>query len=393
MNEQINRARAGLVLDSPFFASLLLRLQCIEDASCQTAYTDGKVIGFSPNFISKLSLAQTKGFLAHEVMHIALEHHLRRQERDPQNWNIAADYAINDILLSCGFELPQGGLTGMGTDKSAEYIYARLPQQHGQGQGQGQSQGKGQGQQQQGKGQSQGNGQQQDPGGCGEVRDAKNANGQAVSPAERERLSAEVKVMVQQAAQAARAAGRMPAELDRLVKEIVEPKVSWSEVLRRFIQASAKNDYRMMPPNRRYIHRGLYLPSLRSDELPEVVVAIDTSGSIGQREIDQFAAEVSAVLQDFDTTVSVLYCDTDIHSVEEFKREDLPLTLKPIGGGGTDFRPPFEWVEREGRTPACLIYLTDLYCNSLPDEPSYPVLWANIGQERTMPFGEVINVK
>jgi len=377
MNKQILKARAGLVLDSPFFASLLLRFQCIEDSTCDTAWVDGRVIGYNNDYIDSLSLSETKGLLAHEVMHIALEHHIRRQERDPQRWNIATDYTINDILVDSGFQLPKGCLMGMGTDKSAEWIYNHLPTQNDKD----------------GKRRW---GQSNDPGRCGEVRDAKGADGKAVSPADQQHISAEVKVLVAQAAQAARSAGRMPAALDRLVKEILEPKVPWAEILSRFIQSSAKNDYVMIPPNRRYIHRGLYLPSLRSNELSEIVIVVDTSGSIGESEINQFAAEISSILQNFETTIaiSVVYCDATIHGVQEFTSQDLPLTLKPIGGGGTDFRPPFEWVKHEGKAPACLIYLTDLCCNRLPDEPDYPVLWVTIGREcREMPFGEVINIK
>lgn len=392
MTDKMQKARAGLIFDSPFFASIALRLRMLEDKTCKTAYTDGTVLGYNPEFVESLPLNQVKGLVAHEVGHVMLAHHLRRQERDPQNWNIAADYALNDVLLQAGFELPDGCLKGMGLDKSAEEIYGTLPQAP-QGQGGQGKQGQGQSQQGQGQGQGQPEQGQGDPGGCGEVRDAKNGQGQALSPAEVAAAEAEVKVMVAQAAQTAKSMGTLPAGLARLVGEIVEPKISWRDVLRRFIETSAKNDYSWTPPNRRYIHAGIYLPSLRSEELPELVVAIDTSGSIGQGEVNQFAAELTSVLQEFQTTCTVIYCDSAIGKTEKFTSQDLPLTLNPVGGGGTDFKPPFKWVEDNDVTPACMIYLTDLECSSIPDEPGYPVLWVNIGRERTMPFGEVITIK
>lgn len=382
MSDKMQKARAGLIFDSPFFASIALRLRLVVDPSCQTAYTDGSVLGYNPEFVESLPLDEVKGLVAHEVGHVMLAHHLRRQGRDIKKWNIAADYALNDVLLAAGFKLPEGGLRGMGTDKSAEYIYGNLPDEPPQDSEDGQ--GDGQGQSQQGQG---------DPGGCGEVRDAQNGQGQALTPSELAAAEAEVKVMVAQAAQTAKMMGTLPAGLARLVGEIVEPKISWREVLRRFLTTSAKNDYSWMPPNRRHVHAGIYLPSLRSEELPEIVVAVDTSGSIGQREIDQFAAELTSVLQEFQTTCTVLYCDSKIGKTETFTSQDLPLTLNPVGGGGTDFKPPFQWVIDQDVNPACLIYLTDLECNSFPEEPGYPVLWANIGKEQNMPFGEVITIK
>jgi predicted metal-dependent peptidase len=135
----------------------------------------------------------------------------------------------------------------------------------------------------------------------------------------------------------------------------------------------------------------LYLPSLYSEELGTVVIAVDTSCSISNREIDQFGAEVSAILEEFDTTAHVVYCDTDVQWTETFSQRDLPLKLHPKGGGGTDFRPPFEWVEDRQMEPCCLVYLTDLECSRFPEEPSYPVLWVVVGDYRQpVPFGEVL---
>ena len=178
-----------------------------------------------------------------------------------------------------------------------------------------------------------------------------------------------------------------------MIEGIRAPAVDWREVLRRFIQTTARNDYRWFPPNRRYVAMGLYLPSLRSEELGPVVIVVDTSGSIDEALVAQFSAEISAILEDCrPEAVHVLYCDTAVAGVETLSPDDLPLELKPEGGGGTDFRPPFEWVEQQDIAPACLIYLTDLCSSRFPDPPDYPVLWAAT-TERMAPFGETLRLR
>ena len=185
---------------------------------------------------------------------------------------------------------------------------------------------------------------------------------------------------------------RRVAEVAALVRARLFPQLNWAELLRRFIELSASNDYSWSPPNKRYIHAGLYLPSTRAQDLPHTIVAVDTSGSISPAELDQFAAELSSILYDFDTIVSVVYCDSAVSGVQEFARMDLPLKLSPKGGGGTDYCPVFSWVEENGIQPACLVYLTDLECNRYPAEPYYPVLWVTTSPNRLPPFGERIQL-
>jgi predicted metal-dependent peptidase len=375
---KISKARAGLVLDQPFFGALALRLGLREDPAAPTAWTDGQTLGYNPDFIEGLSLEEVKGLLAHEVMHVACAHHARRQEREPRKWNMAGDYAVNDLLLASGFKLPAGGLTGYGADESAESIYNKLPDPPPSG-GQGNGQGEGNG--------------NSDPGGCGEVRDAPAPDGGNPSPGDLARAEADAKVAVAQAAQAAKACGKLPAGLARLVEELLEPHVPWREVLRRFIDQAARNDYTWTRPSRRYLASGMYLPALYSEEMRPVAVAIDTSGSINQGELSQFAAELSAILAETRAAATVIYCDSEVSGVEEFDTDALPLDLHPKGGGGTDFRPPFAEVDRRALQPSCLIYLTDGECASFPEAPEYPVLWAITSKRKfSPPFGEVVEV-
>jgi predicted metal-dependent peptidase len=164
-------------------------------------------------------------------------------------------------------------------------------------------------------------------------------------------------------------------------------------VLRHFVEQAAKNDYSWLSPSRRYLSQGLVLPGLYSKELGRIVVAVDTSGSIDTAALDQFAAEISNIFEQFHTEIFVIYCDTRVQGFQSFQRYDLPLKLNAVGGGGTDFRPVFEWVNR-GPVPCCLIYLTDLEYNRFPvHAPDYPVLWVQTGEwGRPVPFGEVVKL-
>lgn len=399
------KARAELVMDHPFFGSLALRLKLKEDRTCQTAWSDGQVLAFNPAYIELLPLAKVKGMQGHEVMHLACQHHTRRKGRDYRLWNTACDYAINWLLLEAGFELPEGFFDDSAYhNKSVDEIYSVLlkkREEHNggaEGQEQGQELEEGADRKQDRdlteREQSQDYGRKDeenndeslhgDPGKSGEVRD--HTGGPAAITSEEK----DWRIALGQAL----AMGDLPAGLERLLGHLMNPRLDWKTILRRFIDASTRNDYSWLPPNRRYVYMGLHLPSLRSQELPEIVLAIDTSGSLSEGELTQFAAEASAILEDYNTKINVVYCDARLAGTETYERWDLPLQLSPRGGGGTDFRPPFEWVEEQGKQPACLIYLTDLECNRYPEEPVYPVLWARIGNRGTHPpFGEVIEIE
>ena len=361
--QRLIKTRSQLVLDAPFFGSLALRLTLVEHESTGTAYTDGHVLGFNPAFIAGLSMPHIKALVAHEVMHLACLHHTRRKDRQAVKWNIAADHAINGILVEAGFVLPQGALLDdRYANRSAEFIYEQLPDPPD---GQAMS------------------------GGFGEVHDTPTPSGGDVKAVE-----AGWKIAITQAAQQAKAIGNLPEGVSRLVDGIVSPSVDWRELLRHFIEKDARSDYAWLPPNRRWLSTGICMPGLRSKEPGQVVVAVDTSGSINDRLLARFSAEVSGLLEDYDLMIHVVYCDTRVQGAEAFERQDLPLKLSPRGGGGTDFRPVFDWVAEQNLEPCCLAYLTDLQCSRFPGQaPEYPVLWLCTGPgKHKVPFGQVIEI-
>lgn len=373
--ERVKRARSQLIVNFPFYGVLALHLDMIADAKEKTMATDGKAIYVNEQFADILTDPELRGVVAHEVLHIAYGHHVRRGTRDIGQWNIAADYAINLDLISEGFKLPKGALidrrfTGM----SAEQIYATLEQD----------------QQQQGKGASdQGeDGEGNDPGNCGGVRDAAPSHdraGMAQAAAD-----AQAKVFAAASIAKAQQAGTLPAAIARLVQTLRAPIEDWRSVLRRFIDSSIKQDYSWSRPNRRHIASGLYLPGMQSNTVSRVLVAVDTSGSINDALLEAFTSELQAIMDDGITDqISVVYCDTKLYPGADFDRGDS-IKLEPQGGGGTKFSPVMDWAAEQ--QASCLIYFTDLQCSDWGDEPAMPVLWAVWGNKTTAPFGDVIPV-
>lgn len=372
--DKLTKARAGLILDAPFWGSLALRLPLIEDPGCATMWTDGTRIGYDPADVEEVNLDVLKTSIAHEVMHVVLGHQFREDDREHGQFNMACDYALNPLLKGAEvngqnvFSVPKGWLCDpQFADMGAEEIYTaiyREPEPDGKGRD-----GDGPG------------------GGPGEVRPHPSK-----SPQERQQARQDWKVATIQAAQSARVQGHLPGNINRLVGELTDPKVPWFHILRQFVEMSARNDYNWKVANPRHIQRGFFLPSLISDELPDIVVAIDTSGSVDDDEMAQFATEISAVLETFDTRIHVVYCDTDVAGAQEFTQADLPLVLEPKGGGGTDFRPPFGWVEEQEITPACFVYLTDLGGTFPAEAPDYPVLWVSTTEGYEVPFGDLVEM-
>ena len=394
--QKLIRARTQLLLNHPFFGTLCVRLKLVP-GSLPTMATDGRRIVYNPAFVDWLSPAELEGVLAHEVLHCALAHHCRRGQWEPDLWNQAADYAVNPILLGSGVVLPPGVLVDATfADLSAEEIYSRLLNRRNtaeefenppSGQGAAESQ----------PGPPAGgpaNPEQPPsprPGAIGEVMDAVGEDGQAASQAERLRQEREWAIASEQAIRSAKACGQEPAGMERALEEERCGRVDWRSVLRDFVSASRPSDYSWTPPNCRHVARGLYLPSVVRSGVGEIVIAVDTSSSIGAEELNQFAAEITAIAQDVQPDViHVVYCDAAVQNVQEVVPPEA-VVLSPAGGGGTDFRPPFEWVEERGLSPACLIYLTDLCCRSYPQTPDYPVLWVT-DSRRTANFGETLRI-
>jgi predicted metal-dependent peptidase len=391
----IQKARTALLLDHPFFGSLLFRLGGRASNSIQTMATDGVSLLYNPAFVETLNAAELAGVLAHEVMHPALQHHTRRADRDRKRWNMACDYAINPLLLDAGLTLPKDVLIdhrfrGM----SAERIYNLIEEQQGQhgsnGEGKNQdgSSSNGEGGKEAGNPNAGGESiAPTTPGGFGQVLDAPEPEGdEGDTVAEQAR---QWKIAVEQAENVAKLAGKLPAGVPRSLEQSEAANVDWRELLRRAWSETIPSDYSWMPPNRRYIWAGLYLPGVKSEGTGEIAIAVDCSGSINARQLGLFEAEIRSILEgQRPSRVHVLYFDTEVHKGEAYQAGQ-PIALTPVGGGGTNFAPCFRWLDERGIVPQTLVFLTDL-CGAFPREaPAYPVLWAST-ESRPAPFGQVI---
>lgn len=365
----VTKAVASIVLEDPFYGFLLLKLNIVQDNTphnpCGTAYVDGKNLGYNAKFINSLTLPQVKGLFKHEVMHVANCHHLRMQTRDHKKWNDATDYVINAIGEEAGWDLPPGGLMdSQYKDYSAEHVYQLLPDPPEGDDGQSSSN-------------------------FGAVLPHPDGN----SESERNLLEQEVVASVLEAANEAKVRGKLPAALERFVEKIRECRLPWRELLARFFKATAKNDYSLMRPNRRYLANGIYMPSLYSTNCGPVVIAIDTSGSITNDELQSALEELNGVIkQARPESVTLVYCDAAVQRVEKYHEHSDIRSTKPKGGGGTAFEPVFNWIKEQRMNPECLIYITDMY-GSFPEKaPHYQTLWISTSGVNEAPFGKVLQL-
>jgi predicted metal-dependent peptidase len=390
---RIQKARTSLILAHPFFGSLLFRLKGHECRSVQTMATDGVSLFYNPDFVETLNAATLAGTLAHEVMHPALHHHVRRSGRDPKRWNVACDFAINPLLVDAGLSLPDGVfIDNRFREMSAEQIYNLLESESETGQDSGHEDADDESGAEAPKDEAPGGGDSSEPaapvteGGIGQVLDAPAPDEETPSIEEQAR---EWDVAVNQAITVARQAGKVPAGLNRTLEGAAEASVDWREILRRLWSDTIPADYCWMRPNRRHIWAGVYLPGVIREGVGEIAIAVDCSGSVNARLLRLFEAEVCSIIEgQRPQCVHVLYFDTEVHKVETYQAGEQ-VHLNPVGGGGTDFGPCFDWLVEHGIQPKTLVFLTDL-CGTFPEtEPPYPVIWAST-ERRQAPFGSVV---
>jgi predicted metal-dependent peptidase len=358
------KARTALVLEHPFIGNVALNMPFVADHSIRTAMTNGKEIRYNPRFMDSMGDEERKFVVAHECFHPMLEHNFRRGERQHKRWNKAGDYVINQLLTDENIgKMPQFGLLNPQLYKagngSTDGIYNLLPDEPDDGSG--------------------GDGTEA-------MDDCADGGG---SPAEQAQQAAEWKVRVAQAAQAAKMMGKMSAGLERLVGEVLAPKVDWRDVLRKFVEKCKSDQRSFARPNRRFLSQGLYLPSASGESLGEIAIAVDCSGSIDDRILAQFAGEINAIKEDGNPScIHVVYFDSEVSHYEKYERDDT-LNIRAHGGGGTAFSPVFQYFQEHDIEPIACIFLTDLCCNDFGDAPQYPVLWVST-DEGEAPFGEVV---
>jgi predicted metal-dependent peptidase len=387
--ERLVTARIGLLLRHSFFGNLATRLTLINaDEWCATAATDGQKFYYNSRFIMMLKPKEVEFLVAHEVLHVVYDHMGRRGDRDPQIWNIADDYCVNADLkrhkigqfittVPCLYESKYDG-------KSAEEVYDdlmknvkkismddlieqllddHLDSEDGEGEGDGED------------GNNKGNGKGRPQ----------------LSDEEKERIRQEVKQAIINASSTAEA-GSLPAGVERLIRQATDPVMPWRELIQTNLTSAIRTDYSWMRPSRRGWHMDAIMPGMTPGEEIDVVVAIDMSGSISDRQAQQFLGEIGGMMDSFDGYKVHVFCfDTEVYNPQDFNSENMDGidTYEPQGGGGTDFDAIFEYLKKVGNVPKRLICFTDGYpCGSWGDADYCDTTWVIHGDKNpNPPFG------
>jgi predicted metal-dependent peptidase len=384
--ERLSLVSARMTIYEPFIAAVMTKLPR-KVVQSGTAYTNGSEVAFAEPFCEPLDDDQLFGLMLHEAMHVVFMHMWRRESRDPYQWNVATDAVINAYIRSKRYSLPDGGvfIPWVTPEMDAETVYAKLQQEGGNtGKGEGTS---GDGQPQPGESAPGDDGALEDHGGWGGTGDLQDAVDEA--------QEADIRAGIMTAAKMAKACGDKSALVERILGGGLTPKVHWADEVRAILTSNSKDDFTYQRVNRRMLTSGVYLPAMHSPAMGGLVIGFDTSFSVGPAEANQIAAEIQGIVDDLcPEWVEVVYCDTKVAGTQRFERGD-ELTLEVKGGGGTRFKPVFDYANALNEQVAALIYLTDM-CGPLDElePPDYPVIWGNVYGHfgSRVPFGKEVRV-
>ena len=384
--ERLVSARIGLLLRHSFFGNLATRLKLVNaDEWCGTAATDGQTFYYNSRFIMMLKPKEVEFLVAHEVLHVVYDHMGRRNHRDPQIWNIADDYCVNADLkrhkvgqfittVPCLYEQKYDGkpaeevyddLMKNAQKISMDQLIDQLLDEHMDGDGDDQD------------------GDDDSPGAGKRPK---------LTQEEKDRIRQEMKQAIINAAQSAEA-GTLPLGVERLVRQVTDPVMPWRELIQTNLTSAIRTDYSWMRPSRRGWHMDAVMPGMTPGEEIDVVVAIDMSGSISDKQAQAFLGEIGGMMESFDGYKVHVFCfDTAYYNPQDFTSENMDTidTYEPQGGGGTDFDVIFDYLKEVGNVPKRLIVFTDGYpCGSWGDADYCDTTWIIHGdKDPHPPFGQ-----
>jgi len=404
---KLGAARTRLILEKPFVGALVMHLPLVpaEGSWCGTVATDARALYFNPDYIAALDFVQTQFVLAHEAMHCALAHFARRSHRVRRRWDIACDYAVNQLLIDDGLKPPPEALWNPDfRGLSAEEIYPLLPPDaesttldrhlfdEARSPAAGTRDVTGAAPQAREAGEAVAAASDAwDDAGNEEPRQPGNPSQHALSAVERDELARKWQGRLAAAAQQAQQAGRLGESWLRTIDHLLQPRLPWRQMLARYMMSAARDDYSFQRLSRR--EGDALLPRLASGAI-DVHVVIDTSGSIGEHEIAEFVAEVNALKGQVRAQVTLHACDERLDSRGPWAFQPWETIVVPkrlAGGGGTSFVPPFEWIATRHLKPDLVIYFTDAEGEFPPQAPDYPVIWLVKGRG-AVPWGERIQL-
>ena len=392
--DKLTTARVGLLLKAPFFGNMATRMQLIQaDEWCPTAATNGRNFYYNTKFVQKLSVKKLEFLFGHEICHCVFDHFGRVGSRDRQLSNIAQDYAVNQILVDerIGEKITEVQICydqkyrGMAWEEIYDELWEKaekislpdllkqlgdLLDEHINEDGSG-------------------------PGKEGKDGDKEGKGGMpTMTKEEAQQIRDEIKeAMIQSAAAAG--AGKTPAGIQRLIKDMTEPKISWRDLVRQEIQSIIRNDYTFSRPSRKGQMSGAILPGMKEATTIDVGICIDMSGSIGEEDATVFLSEVKGIMDQYEDFKINLWCfDTAIYNHKEISQDnshDLE-EYEPQGGGGTDFEVNWEFMKDNGIAPKKFIMFTDGYpCGSWGDEDYCDTIFIVKGNtEAEAPFGQTV---
>ena len=384
VREKLVTARVGLLLRASFFGNLATRLKLVNaDDWCATAATDGRNFYYNTRFINMLRPKEIEFLFGHEVLHCVYDHFGRRGDRNPMLWNVANDYAVNGDLkkhrvgefitsVPCLYDSKYEG-------KSSEEIYDilyenaekidmdslidRLLDDHLDGDG--------------------------DPDGEGKESDRDGPGRPKMSAEEKQKIRDEIKEAVLAAAQACDGAGNLPAGVKRIIQDMTAPKMNWRELLRMQLESTIKSDFTWMRASRRGWHMDAVMPGMRNDELIDICIAIDASGSIDDKMLKDFMGEVQGIMDQFAAyKIHVVTFDTECYNPASYDSDNLDsiCDYEVTGGGGTDFEAIFRYLKDQQIEPKRLVVFTDGYpFGSWGDENYADTVWILHGTTTIQP--------
>lgn len=356
--DRMGTSRARLLLQQPFYGVLLSMTDFVSEAVIDTMATDGTKVYYNPEYVLGLTDDEVYGVLLHEISHCIYLHCTtkRRLNREQHRWNVACDFAINLEIRDMGYTLPRGVLLDEKfRNMNAEQIFDALPQD------------------------------------CSKYKTL-DTHIELSDSSGWDDMEDKV-VAAYEMTKNSKSRGSVPAGLQRWIDKIRKAKVKWERIFHKYVgQALSKDDYSYIRINKRYAPQDIYLPDLRSYIIGSVVVAVDTSGSIGSNCLKQFASELAKISY-LVSEVTAMSCDAQVQEVVKIQKFDNFLNkLQFKGGGGTDFRPVFDKVKELKIQPELLVYLTDTY-GCFPDkQPNYPVLWCITEENGRVPWGQSVHI-
>ena len=378
LKDKISQAKAKLLVNYPYFGTLASKLEFEVNENIEAFKCDGKKLQYNDDYLAELSLGEVEFILANGAMHKTLSHENRKNKRSGWLWQMATDMAINDMLVENGLNMPYGAqyrkrFAGM----YAEEIYEELK----------------------------GDMIREDEDLEYEADDADDVQNEEDEKEQNEESKRETQEqlqeeILQEQLQAEEAIsllerefhkGEAPKSMERFFTLDFVGKIDWREELKVALDRYFRDDYTLLPPSKKLLYAGIYLPSSISQTF-RLVIVVDSSGSVDEELLNEFLSEVNflmSLVQNYQ--IELLVCDDKVHSHKTFYSGDtLEVQLK--GNGGTDFRAAFEFVQRELDDVKLLLYFTDLEGIFPQTRPEYEVKWVS-PKDGEVPFGELLHLQ